>query len=64
MWKWVKNWVLSNVKGTILKEIQHLDQYEDELANLIRKYADPDQTSKAVMDWVQKKLTDLVEKVL
>jgi len=61
-WKKIKNWVLERVEKALYKEVDKFDRYESELADLIRRHADPDQRAKQVVDYVQAQLAKLVEK--
>ncbi len=62
MWDKIKAWLLGKVESALIKEIQKLDSYEVVLAELIKAKLDPDERSKQVVDWVQVKLTEAVEK--
>jgi len=63
-WGGLKSWLLGGVKTALLKEIDKLDQYEDDLANIIRKKLNPDETAKMVVDYVQDLARKLVDKYL
>jgi hypothetical protein len=62
MWNKIKAWLLGKVQIAAAVEIQKMDQYEPVLADLIRKELDPDARSKQVVDFVQEKLTEIVNK--
>jgi hypothetical protein len=62
MWGKIKAWLLAKVEDALLKEIQKLDRYESVLAEIIKAKLDPDERAKQVVDWVQEKLVEAVEK--
>ena len=68
LWAKVKGLVTglltASLKAKIMEAIDSLDQYEDDLADAIKNAAKVDDRAKAAMDYLQKKLKELVEKVL
>lgn len=68
VWKAVKGFVkgllTASLKTKLMDAIDSLDQYEDDVANAIKKAAKVDDRAKAAMDFIQKKLKELVEKIL
>jgi len=63
MWEKIKLWFLKTIKKLLLSAIDSLDKYEDDIAELIAKHADPDETAKMVVDHMQDKMKQLAEKV-
>ncbi len=64
MWAWLKAKLVGSLKERLLAEVVKLDRYEPELAALAKKYVDPDVLAKKLVDFIQEKLRELVEKVL
>ena len=68
VWTAIKGFVMgfltNSVKTRIFEAIDSLDQYEDDLAEAINKAAKVEERSKAAIDFVQKKLKEIVEKVI
>ena len=63
MMNWLKAKLLGGLREAAVREINGLDKYQDELAGLIRKYADADKCSAAVIDFVQAKARAILDKV-
>lgn len=61
--KKLKSIFIGGLKDMILKEIDGLDRYEEDLAALIRKNLDPEKSAKAIVDFVQMHLRGIVEKI-
>lgn len=64
-WKFLHTWVFgSTVKDQLIADIKNLDNYEDDIANLLRRHLDADAKSKLVIEYVQDFLTSLVNKYI
>ena len=64
IWAKIKGFFTSSIKAKIMAEIDGLDKYEDDLAALIDKKIDEKAIAKKIVDFFQKILKDLVEKIL
>ncbi len=61
---WLHKLLIWGVKGKLSAEIDKLDRYEDDLADIIKKNVKPDEQSKLVVDYLQAYLKKLVDKYL
>lgn len=61
-WKFLHGWIFGAVKAKLLSEVEKLDNYEDDIAALLRRHIDADAKAKLVVDYVQEFLTSLVNK--
>lgn len=64
IWKSIKGFFTKSLKIKILVAIDSLDQFEDDLGEIINGIIKPEERAKAAVDFVQKKLKELVDKVL
>jgi hypothetical protein len=53
-----------SLKSTLMKEVDGLGQYQPMLKDLIAKNTDPEIISKKVVEFVQQKLKEAINKVL
>jgi hypothetical protein len=63
-YKFLHTWVFGSVEDQLLAEIDKLSNYEDDLAELLRRHLDADAKAKLVVDYVQDLLTSLIDKYI
>lgn len=61
-WKFLHSWIFGSLEAKLVAEIDKLDNYEDDIAELLRRHLDADAKAKLVVDYVQNFLTSLVDK--
>ena len=61
---WLHKLLIWGVKDKLNAEIDKLDRYEDDLADIVRKNVKPDEQAKLVVDYIQKYLKHLVDRYL
>ena len=61
---WLHKLLVWGVKDKLVVEIDKLDKYEDDLADIARKNIKPDEQAKMVVDYLQNYLKRLVDKHL
>lgn len=62
--KWGTSWLLAKVKASALAEVSKLDNYEDDLAAILRRHLNADEKSKLIVDYIQDHLTAIITKYI
>ena len=63
MFKRLWKWLTGQAEKEIMKEIEKLDKYEDDLEQLIKSELPPKKTAKRIVDFVQDKLKKAVKNI-